>query len=448
MTNIKYLLSDIARFISNERFPPLPISSCCVDSRLMEKGGLFFALPGAKVDGHAFLGEAAKNGAVAAVVHHSFIGSNAGLILIKVSNPLEALQTLASKILVRRGTRVVAITGSVGKTTTKGFAFQLLRQKYHVTASPGNNNSQIGLPLAILNQPEGQEDLIVLEMGMTEAGQIRKLVEIAPPEVAVITQTALVHAQNFSGIEAIGLAKAEIFSHPSTRLGLLSRDIANYEEICRVGSCQKRSFSLNDNRADFTVKKQSDLFVLCYRNEESVILPFLPVTGEHNTHNFLAAASIARYFKMDWEEIRLAIPHLNLPERRFQIVEKKGILFVDDSYNASEISVKAALKSLPSPSKGGKKIAVIGEMLELGEFSEQCHREVGKYALNYVNQMICFGQECKVIGDLWQSENRSVEWVMTLDEVISKISSLAYPGDVVLLKGSRATGLWKVLNEI
>ncbi len=418
-----------------------------MDSRLLEPGGVFFALPGMKTDGHQFLEQAAQKGAVAAVVQAGYTGPDYGLILARVPDPLKALQSMARKILGQRKVRVVGITGSVGKTTTKEFTAQLLRQKYTVMASPGNSNTQTGLPLNILNHTDGREDILVLEMGMTEAGHIRQLVDIAPPEVAVITTTALVHAQNFSSLEAIGWAKSEIFSHPLTKWGILSRDILNFHELCGVGSCPKFSFSLNDNTADLTAVNRGCSLLLRYQGEE-ILLPPLSVPGEHNIHNLMAAVAAARYFEVDWHDIIQVVPILDLPERRFQQVMKDGILFVNDSYNASEASVKAAIKSLPPASPGGKRIALLGEMLELGRFSEQCHREVGKYALEHVERMICLGQECRAIYDLWKEQDRTVQWVETVEEAVKILKSWAQPGDVVLLKGSRAKGLWKVLDEV
>lgn len=443
----KYRLKEVSGYISGENYPDMSIHQCAVDSRLVEAGDIFFALHGNCTDGHIFLEEVARKRAVAAVVRKDYRGPDWGLVLIKVEDPLQALQTLAKEILAARRTRVVGITGSVGKTTTKEFTYQLLKQKYRVAASPGNSNSQIGLPLAILNHAQGDEEIWVLEMGMTEAGNISQLVEIAPPECAVITKTALVHAQNFTGLRAIALAKGEILSHPHTRLGILSRDIADYDEVAAIGVCRKVSFSCDGLEADFRlVKEGQDMQIL--HGDEAMCMPSLPVHGWHNVHNFLAAAAVARYFDVDWELIKQAIPNLVLPERRLQYIQKGGIAFINDSYNASEVSVKAALNSLPMPAPGGKKIAVLGDMLELGRFSEKCHREVGSYALEHVSHMICLGTESKVIYELWKAHRRPVEWVENFEDLMLALKSIAKPGDVVLLKGSRAKGLWRVLDAI
>lgn len=447
MSKPKFYLSELATLISHEKVPGLPVFGVSIDSRAFQKGEIFFALGGANTDGHAFLQEVAAKGCVAAVVSRAYAGPDHGLVLIRVDDTLQALQELARKILSSRHQKIVAITGSLGKTTTKEFAAGLLKHKFRVSASPGNSNSQIGLPLAILNHTDGTEDVLVLEMGMTHAGQLKGLVQIAPPDMALITTTALVHACNFEGLADIGRAKAEIFTHPMTKLGILDRNIENFDELCRTGTCRKLSFGVGSKDADYSLEVDGERLTI--KEPEGIFkLDKLPLPGRHNLHNFLGAVAVARKMGMRWEEINAAIPSLNLPERRLQMVEKNGAMFVNDSYNASAVSLKAALESLPPPKKGGKRIAVIGEMLELGKFSEACHREVGVFALKHVDRMLCFGKECEAINDEWKKAGRPVEHYMDRADVVKALRLILQPGDVVLLKGSRAKGLWKVLEEL
>lgn len=421
------------------------ISGMSVDSRLINPGNLFFALKGAKVDGHQHLAEAFAKGAAAAVVQNHYNGPDFGLPLVRVEDPLIALQSLARETLRSHHVKVVGVTGSLGKTTTKDFIATLLREKYIVAASPGNSNSQIGLPLSILNHMRGNEDVLVQEMGMTHANQISALVEIAPPNVAVITSVALVHACNFPSIEAIGLAKGEIFSHKKTSLGILSRDISNFSELAEIGTCPKLSFSTNKHDSDYFVRDSIDGLQI-YCPEGRVLLPVLPIPGRHNLHNFMAALAVARNLNLSWEQILSGITKLQLPERRFEQVEKQGILFVNDSYNASVMSVKAALECLPKPSEGGKTIAVIGQMLELGRYSDDCHLDIAEAALGCVDRMICIGAACGPIVECWTSAQREVVWVKNLDDVVGELKRQVVVGDVVLLKGASANELWKVLE--
>jgi UDP-N-acetylmuramoyl-tripeptide--D-alanyl-D-alanine ligase len=422
-----------------------PISGVAVDSRLLKPHNLFFALPGARVDGHAFLAEIASKGALAAVVSNSYTGSDFGIPLIRVENPLLSLQKLASQFLKESKLKVVGVTGSLGKTTTKDFIQTLLQVKFRVASSPGNSNSKIGLPLTLLNHVKGTEEIIILEMGMTHPGDITELVNIAPPDVAIITTVALVHACNFDSLKEIAQAKAEILTHSKTSLGIISKDMDHYSEIFKTGSCAKTSFSTTSSDADFYLQETGKELLIRSRSDNT-ILPCLNIPGKHNLHNFLAAVATVRTFGLNWEEIINGMQSLSLPERRLQHIEKNGILFVNDAYNASPVSTKAALTSLPAPKPGCKRIAVLGDMLELGKLSEECHKDVGKAALQYVDNMICVGPACGPILECWQEAKRPVIWVNKVEEAAEKLKEQMKPGDVVLLKASRAIGLNRILE--
>jgi UDP-N-acetylmuramoyl-tripeptide--D-alanyl-D-alanine ligase len=422
-------------------YPPLAkdlfFSGVSVDSRLHKKENLFFALPGNKTSGEEYLSQIAQTGSPAVVVSTNYQGNDFGLILIRVDDPLLLMQNLASKLLKRSGSRVVAVTGSVGKTTTKEFIFTLLKDKFKTSASPGNSNSQIGVPLTILNHLKGDEEIVILEMGMSVPGQIKRLTEIAPPECAILTAAELVHACNFTSVEEIGLTKGEILCHPQTKLGIVNRDIVNYEDVVQLNSSLNiQSFSYNNTKANFTVffkELNFDVF---------------PIPGKHNISNFLAAVLCARYFGLDWHEIQKGMNRLVLPELRGQKIEKNGILFINDCYNAAPASVKAALETIPQPYNAGRKIAVFSDMLELGEFSEKCHREIGNHALNFVDFMFCYGMQCQFILDCWQEAKKPVEWFSDRKSLIEVLHKNLKKDDVVLIKGSRGTEIYKLLDEL
>lgn len=435
----------------NERnfnsFQNIQIQGYCVDSRTVKPGDLFFALKGARVDGHSFLQEVKEKGAIGAVVSKEFHDNIDGLTLFKVDDPLDSLQDLAKTVLAERPVRIVAITGSLGKTTTKEFTKTLLAAKYQVSASPGNSNSQIGVPLAILNHSTGKEDILILEMGMTHSGQISRLTQIAPPEVAVLTTAALVHACNFDSISDIVRSKAEIFSHPHLRLGILNPEMPHFSEVYSKISCSKATFSTSSPTADYFLSKSEDS-VSSLLDNRTIPLKDFSLPGKHNRHNLLAAIAVARYFEVDWDLIQQAISTLALPERRLECVERGGIIFLNDSYNAAELSVKAALEAMPRPKGNGRKIAVLGSMMELGKFSESCHRSVGEFALNHVERMYCLGNECLPIVDIWKKEGRPVELFLNRCDLADCLSKELKAEDVVLLKGSRSKELWKLLDEI
>lgn len=424
------------------------IQGYCVDSRLLREGEIFFALKGQRVNGHVYLQEAQRKGALAAVVSKDYSIEAHSLPLLYVEDPLCALQELAKFALSLSSTRVVAITGSLGKTSTKEFTKTLLAKKYHVAASPGNSNSQVGLPLAILNHSTGKEDILVLEMGMTAPGHLTRLIQIAPPEVAVITNVALVHACNFKTLEDIAWAKAEIFLHSRTCLGVLNRDISNFMDIYQVGSCSKLSFSVTSSQADYELTS-FDPYILQDRLEQTKIsLGSLAIPGRHNFHNLMAAIAVARYFNLSWDEIKQAASSLTLPDQRLQFIQHRNVLFLNDSYNAAELSIKAALETLPQPKNGGRRIAVLGSMLELGNFSFDCHKRVGEFALSYVECMYCLGEECWPIYEVWKRAGRLVQMFKDRADLVACLKNDLKPSDVVLLKGSRSMELWKVLEEI
>lgn len=440
-------LKDIAARAGDRSQAPTPVDGYAVDSRLVQPRQLFFALPGQKVDGHAYLEAVAAAGALGAVVSRAYQGPTFGLPLIAVDNVLAFLQALAHDVLAQKRPLVVGVTGSVGKTTTKDFLRTLLSQQYRVAVTPGNNNSQIGIPLAIINHTDGSEEVLVLEMGMSHAGEIATLVDIAPPDVAVITSVALVHAGNFDSLEAIARAKGEIFTSPNTTVGLLPCEVTGFDELVLLGSCRKRTYSTVDPAADYRlVEDAGGLYVLTAGQRHH--LDGWSVPGLHNRHNLLAAIAVARELKVGWEQIAAAIPLLTLPDKRMQIVERHGVLFANDSYNGPPPGVKAALASLPHPAKGGRRIAVLGTMPELGKFSEGCHREIGEYALGLVDQMFCLGEECQPIYQTWVNAGRTVDWFLERDKLVVALHKALRPGDVVLIKGANSKQMWKILDEL
>lgn len=440
-------LQAIAKILGTNCSYSTSIQGVSVDSRLIQPGQLFFALTGEKTEGSKFLSDVAKKGATAAVVPASYTDSDYGLTLLRVQDPLRALQKLAQDIIAKSKSRIVAVTGSVGKTTTKDFITTVLKEKYRVASSPGNSNSQIGIPLTALNYTDGTEDILVLEMGMTHRGNLTQLLNIAPPECAVITHVALVHACNFDSLEEIAYTKAEILLHPQTKLGIVNRDIPKYEAIQNMGHCKKVSFSFNSTSADYRIGPNTTEFEI-YETGIPYNLGRFPLPGNHHKTNFLAAIACARYFGLNWQEISTGMQKIQLPELRGDVIVKEGITFINDSYNAAPVSIKAALDHFPSPKKGGRKIAVFADMLELGKFSEASHKEVGEYALNLIDIMFCCGNESRHIYDCWQKVGRTAHWFAKREELARVLKSYLQSGDIVLIKGSRGTQISKLLEDM
>lgn len=432
-------------FLAGYDFPlRMPFQGVQVDSRLVQKGNVFFALPGTKTDGHLFLEQAKAQGAAAFVVQKSYLGDCFGLPFLVVDDVLECLQNLAKHLLLQQKIPVVAVTGSVGKSSTKEMIAKLLEKKFKVTKSPGNSNSQIGVPLTILNELTGEEEVLVLEMGMTEKGHLSKLIQIAPPSVSVITSIAYVHACNFKSLEDIAKAKGEVLLHPKTTHAFLPQ--TQFMKTWQtMGACHKQTFSIEKQDADFFLEVHDEICQLHHLNKVEYFEK-LPLLGRHVYSNFLAALAVAKHFGVTFEDIRSQVKHLKLLDHRLQPVKKQGILFINDSYNACDLSMKAALMSLPLPNGGGRKIGVFGEMGELGSFSESCHRDVAQFALSYLEEMFCIGLECRYMVEEWNRAGRSVRWCQSHQLLLDALREHLKEGDVVLLKGSRTNQLWKILD--
>lgn len=429
-------------------FPHLAIQNFQVDSRQVRPGSLFFALRGNHVDGHSFLEEVFQKGASAAIISDSYTGSFFSPRLFKVHDPLIFLQNLARTALEMKKKRIVGVTGSVGKTSTKEWIHLLLEKKYSCVASEGNQNSQIGLPLTVLNHLLGSEEVAVLEMGMSLKGQIRRLTEIAPPEVAVLTTVALAHAVNFNSIEDIARAKGEIFSHPKTKCAILPFEYPFLKECKKEKKCHFLTFSLSSAFSDYGISSSDPKQIEDRIEGLKIPLENFSLPGLHHRHNLLAACAVARYFGVSWENILSSFSLLKSPKQRFEEVYHPKAVFINDSYNACELSVKAALASLPLPKKGGRKIAVLGEMLELGHFSTGCHQEVGRSALKHVDVLFCLGKECEPMVEVWKNAQRPVFAFQDRSELVSFLRNYLFPEDIVLLKGSRAKQMWKVMEDL
>lgn len=406
------------------------ITGAHIDSRLISEGDVFFALPGVRVNGHDFLSMASEKKAVAAVVTESYRGPDFGMALIRVPDVLLSLQELAKKKVQEASYKVVAITGSIGKTTTKEFAKTLLEGHYKLYASPKSYNSRITLPLNIL-MSNGDEDILLLEMGMTEPGEIKKLVNIAPPNVALITTVSLQHATSFpEGLSSIAQEKASIFSHPKTELALFHHDMPYALYARQMGHATKKTFSLKDKEADY------------FFDEIDNFLPHHFLHKPHK-HNFLAAVALAHSLGLTFSQIKERIPLLRPPPLRFEQIEKEGIIFINDAYNANPEALVAAFASLPTPKTGRKKIGVISEMDALGSFTEEAHLMVGAAAFAHLDALFCIGSHCLVMRSLWK--DKSFAYFENKETLLLALEKLAQPGDVVLLKGARKYALDELL---
>lgn len=439
-------LQEIAQFFGSSIEDSVSISSYVVNSKNVVGNSLFFALSGERVDGHAFLDDVARHGGIGAVVSMDYEGPDHGLILIRVEDTLRALQDLARERIQEWNPLIVGVTGSVGKTTTKEFIALLLEEKFSVAKSPVNQNSQIGLPLSVLNA-KGDEKILVQEMSMSEKDNLRNLVKIAPPDIVVITKVNLCHVVNFENIEEIAEAKAEILSSPKTNIAIVNDQVLQFPVFQNFEGFPMLCYSLTNSKADLYLKQVGNVVEIRELNSDKVTLT-LPISASHMVENFLAAAAVARELKMTWAEIAIQSEKLAPLRQRFQSVYREGIHYINDSYNANPESMKAALSNLPPVTqRTGKTIGVLGEMLELGKFSEECHIEIGRYASKMIDVLLCYGPATKPMVEIFHKAKKPVYHFESLDAVKKRMNEIARDGDVILIKGSNGNKLWKVLEE-
>jgi UDP-N-acetylmuramoyl-tripeptide--D-alanyl-D-alanine ligase len=439
-------LTELAQYLQISLDSTLHLSGYQIDSRLIQPGNLFFALKGERVDGHNFLAQVAEQGGVAAVVSNTYAGESYGLVLLPVPDVLRALQMLAQWSVQRDPVPMIGITGSMGKTTTKEFLVTLMEGSMRVGRSPASYNSQVTFPLNLLNR-SGQEEVLILEMGMSAPGELSHLVQIAPPQIGVLTQVALAHAQYFpEGLSGIARAKAELFSHPATRCAVLDAQIlALYPDLPFPE--ERIVCSLQDPTADLFLTCAEGSYMLDERGVRVARLEF-PFREKHFIQNALLAMGAARRIGLSWEEIQRRLPLLRAPNMRFERCEQGGVVFINDAYNANPTSMCVALEQLPAPREGGKKIAVLASMRELGAFSESAHREVGLFAQKQIDLLLVLGEEARPLYQAFVESKKPAEFFSDRESLTERLAQLLRPGDVVLLKGARAMQLEKIMEHL
>lgn len=430
-----------------------------IDSRTTKPGDLFFAIAGERFDGHAFAGAAVAAGATGVVVSGEPAAgvAGAGTAVIRVADTTRALQDLARHVRRASGTKVVAITGSAGKTTAKELTADLLGLRYAVFRSQGNFNNHIGLPLSLLNLRQGFE-LAVVELGMNHAGEIRVLTAIAEPDVRVWLNVAEVHAEFFPSVEAIADAKAEILEG-ATADTLVVANAGDPRVMARVGRGGGRvvTFGLNVE-ADVRASDVRDLGlagsrarVTSARGEAAFVVPLI---GLGHLSNAIAAAAVAIEHGIPLADIAarlaLAVPGPGRGEVRRL---RGGAALIDDSYNSNPRALERMLDALAATDAAGRRLAVLGEMLELGGQSAPLHDRCGRAAARAgVAVLIAVGGESAaalaagaVAGGMAPD---TVQHVATSEEAATRILDQMAAGDVVLVKGSRGIRTDRVSERI
>jgi UDP-N-acetylmuramoyl-tripeptide--D-alanyl-D-alanine ligase len=421
-----------------------------IDSREVREGDLFVGLPGERFDGGEFGAEALRRGAWGILVSTQWgrelamqrdVGATreAGGWVIGAADPLASLQSLARAWRERLGCAVVGITGSTGKTSVKDICRALLPGEVH--ASPENYNTEIGMPLAVLGAPEGT-DALVLEMGMRGPGQIAELCAIAEPDVAVITNVGPVHVELLGSIEAIAATKAEIIDglrSGGTAVvpadpGPLEPHLERAPKLLRFGA--GGDVEAVEARAE---GGRTDALVRTPAGERRFDFPF---SEAHNLDNALAAIAAGVALGLPLDRMAGLAPRIVFSRLRGELVElPEDAILINDSYNANPVSMRAALDNLASLEGGGRRIAVLGEMRELGPEASAYHREIGEYARERgVELIIGVGEEAASYGP-----DRRVE---DAEAAADALAAALRPGDAILVKGSRAVGLERVAEKL
>jgi UDP-N-acetylmuramoyl-tripeptide--D-alanyl-D-alanine ligase len=450
-------LDEIARIAGGtilQGSPALTFETYGIDSRLAAAGGLFFAVIG-KRDGHGFVDAAAAGGAAGAIVARPVPFPAKDFGLVRVEDTVAALRALAREVLARRPVKVVGITGSVGKTTTKEFAAALLAGRFRLLKSEGNFNNHLGLALSLLRlRPD--DEAAVLEMGMSAAGELRTLTRIASPDVAVITNVGPVHLQFFKGLDDIALAKKEILdgARPGAT-AVLNGDDPLVMRIAAGFAGRRVTFGRTqgcDVRAeDVKSKGYSGFEFLLRYGRESARIAFRFV-NDAAVSNLLAASAVCLALGLRLEEIRPAILALQPLSGRGALVETgSGIRLCDDSYNSNPRALEAALRSLAAL-PAARKVAVLADMLELGEGEKEFHRRAGEVAARAGwDVLVAVGPLAGLIAEGAAGTGMNpaaIHRFADASAAAAAIPHLVRDGDLVLVKGSRGMRTETIVDKI
>ena len=426
------------------------VTTVSTDSRTLASGDVFVALVGDKFDGHQYLQKVSEAGVSAAIVSQLPEGWDAlPCSVIKVEDTLIALQKLAGNYRAFHNPFVVGITGSNGKTSTKDLTCQVLSSKYQVCATLGNLNNHIGLPLSILRLAK-DDTCGVFEMGMNHPGEIAPLAAIAAPDAAIITNVGMAHIEYMGSREAIALEKGMLAEAVSDKGYVILN--ANDEFTPSIAArCSARVVLAGIGKGDVAahdLKTQADgtSFTLDFSGKK--VTAFLPIPGEHMVANATLAAALAWKTGISPEQIVASLGSVKISKGRLETKEINGVVFVDDSYNANPDSMKAGLRTLAGLQCAGRRIAVLGRMGELGEHAVEGHREVGQQAAGLtIDAVLTVGNEANLISEAAASNPEiSTRHFPSHEACAEHLRSHLRAGDLVLLKGSRSSGMERILS--
>ena len=446
------------RYIGTEAEKKTEVLGVVIDSRQVESGYLFVAIPGEKVDGHKFIPDVFAKGA-AAVLSEQQLEDPAGPYII-VESTTKALRDLAEYYRKSLDIKVVGITGSVGKTSTKEMIASVLSEKYRVLKTEGNYNNEIGLPLTIF-KIRAEHEVAVLEMGISEFGEMHRLATMANPDICVITNIGLCHLENLKTRDGILKAKTESFAHlKKDGIAILNGDDDKLSTIRQVGDKEPVFYGMEE-KMEYREDAKKSVYATGVENlglygmQARIHTPEgerdvrIPIPGEHNVYNALAATAVGLSLGLSLDQISSGILKAKTIGGRTNLLNTGSMTVIDDCYNANPVSMKASIDVLATAE--GRKIAVLGDMGELGENEKKLHYEVGEYlAKKEIDVLFCAGELSEEIAKAAQKESKTCEvyYFKTRDALLEQLLPFLKKGDTVLVKASHFMEYPKIVKAL
>lgn len=430
------------------------ITAVTTDSRKVEKGCLFVPIVGARVDGHSFIEQVIDKGALASLSERDL--GDVGFPYIQVSSSLQAVKDLAAYYLDQLAIPVVGITGSVGKTSTKEMIASVLSENYRVLKTQGNFNNELGLPLTVFRLREGDE-IAILEMGISDFGEMHRLATVARPNTMVITNIGTCHLENLQDRDGVLRAKTEVLEHLKANATVILN--GDDDKLITVKSVQGKEpifFGMHDKfmlYADQVENQGLRGIFCCIHTPEGSFSVTIPIPGMHMVYNALAGTAVGLSYGMHLDEIQRGIEKLQPVSGRFHIIETEKYTIVDDCYNANPMSMKASLQIMKDAL--GRKVAILGDMGELGADERALHAEVGTFAGDCgIDVLICVGVLCEEMAKAASIRSRQaanglqIIHLRTLEELLEHLDEFVWKKDTILVKASHFMQFDKVVTAL
>lgn len=425
-------------FFGNEELLGREVSSITADSRKMEAGGLFVPIVGERSDGHSYIADVMGKGVLCTLSERDL--GQVDYPYIRIESSLQAVKDIAEFYLQQLEIPVVGITGSVGKTSTKEVIAAVLKEKFRTLKTQGNFNNELGLPLTVFRLRD-EDEIAVLEMGISEFGEMSRLAKIARPDTCVITNIGQCHLENLGDRDGVLKAKTEIFQFVKEKSHIiLNGDDDKLITVGKVGGIRPVFFGMNDEFPIYATHMESQglkgMYCRIHMGPESFDV-LIPMPGTHMVYNALAATAVGMVYGLTPAQIKAGIESLEPVSGRFRMIETPELMIVDDCYNANPMSMKASLQVLQDGL--GRRVAILGDMGELGENEKALHAEVGAFAAHQkIDVLICVGELCAYMADAAVAEGTdvAVHHVADKETLMERLRDFVKAGDTVLVKAS------------